>query len=83
MGGYRIKSLKKIIDEIIISIKNDQFESLEKFQKDLNSIDLNSLTNEEKNFLINAIIEIEKIVTDKKNSILKSISDKENLKKFI
>lgn len=83
MGGNRIESLKKIVDEIILEINSENFENLDNLQKKLSEFDLASLNIEEKTYLINALNEIEKIVTEKKRSILKSIGDKEKLKKFI
>jgi len=83
LGGNRIEELKNIIDKIFLSLEKDDFEMLSLLEKRLNSIDLNSLKNEDKIYLNKALLEIEKKIADKKEKILRLIGDKENLKKFI
>ena len=82
MGGNRIKNLKKIVDDIFLSLQNKDYEKLPGLGKELQRIDLNSLSKEERVYLKNAINEIEKIAEISKESILKNLNDKEMLKKY-
>ncbi len=83
MGGNRIKSLNKLIDDIFLVLKQGDFEKLSELSRIMGSIDLNQLDDKEKIYLDNALEELEKIASDLKSDIIKSIKDKENLKKFI
>lgn len=82
MGGDRIKNLKEIVDDIFLSLQNKDYEKLPGLGKELQRIDLNSLSKEERVYLKNAINEIEKIAEISKESILKNLNDKEMLKKY-
>lgn len=82
MGGDRIKNLKDIVDDIFLSLQNKDYEKLPGLGKELQRIDLNSLSKEERVYLKNAINEIEKIAEISKESILKNLNDKEMLKKY-
>lgn len=82
MGGNRIKNLKEIVDDIFLSLQNKDYEKLPGLGKELQRIDLNSLSKEERVYLKNAINEIEKIAEISKESILKNLNDKEMLKKY-
>jgi len=83
LGGNRIKSLNKLIDDIFLVLKQGDFEKLSELSRIMGSIDLNQLDDKEKIYLDNALEELEKIASDLKSDIIKSIKDKENLKKFI
>jgi len=83
LGGNRIKSLNKLIDDIFLVLKQGDFEKLSELSRIMGSIDLNQLDDKEKIYLDNALEELEKIASDLKSNIIKSIKDKENLKKFI
>jgi len=82
LGGNRIKNLKDIIDAIFIALKNKEFKKLSSLSKKLQEIDLQTLNEEDRKYLYNALDEIEKIVQKSKDEILKNIKDKESLKKF-
>jgi len=64
-------------------LKQGDFEKLSELSRTMGSIDLNQLDDKEKIYLDNALEELEKIASDLKSDIIKSIKDKENLKKFI
>lgn len=82
MGGDRIESIKDIIDNIFLSLEQKDYKRLLILGDKLKSIDLKTLNKKEIEFLKNALDEIIKKGKNNKKEILKSIKDKEDLKKY-
>lgn len=82
MGGDRIESIKDIIDNIFLSLEQKDYKRLLILGDKLKNIDLKSLNKKEIEFLKNALDEIIKKGKNNKKEILKSIKDKEDLKKY-
>lgn len=82
MGGDRIESIKDIIDNIFLSLEQKDYKRLLILGDKLKSIDLKTLNKKEIEFLKNALDEIIKKSKSYQKEILKSIKDKEDLKKY-
>lgn len=82
MGGDRIESIKDIIDNIFLSLEQKDYKRLLILGDKLKNIDLKTLNKKEIEFLKNALDEIIKKGKNNKKEILKSIKDKEDLKKY-
>lgn len=82
MGGDRIESIKDIIDNIFLSLEQKDYKRLLILGDKLKGIDLKALNKKEIEFLKNALDEIIKKSKSYQKEILKSIKDKEDLKKY-
>ncbi len=78
MGGDRKKDLTTLLDQILIELENGNLP----VDFDLQGIDISSIEKEEAQKLINKIDYVIQKISEKQAEILKSISDKTELKGY-
>ena len=81
MGGNRIEDIKQLIDRMFLCLHIGSLEELQSLVNRLAQQELASLSIDERIVLDNALAEMDRIAKEKKEEILQSLNDKENLKK--
>ncbi|NPA04091.1 MAG: hypothetical protein GXO61_04435 [Epsilonproteobacteria bacterium] len=82
MGGDRIESLKKILEELFLSLELKDTQKFTLAFEKLKGFPFSSLSIEQKRDALEALKKLEKRINEEKSQILKELQEKEALLKF-